>query len=60
MLGRIKHKLNSTKSKLDINQDAFFNVNLSGEMKELPPGDINHVVNEYGHRRKWSTTKIWV
>jgi len=58
MLGRIKHKLNSTKSKLDINQDAFFNVNLSGEMKELPPGDINHVVNagrEFEKERKETT-----
>jgi len=58
MIGRIIHKLNSVRSKLDINQDTFLNVNLSGEMKELPPGEINHVVNagrEFDKERQETT-----
>jgi hypothetical protein len=58
MIGRITHKLNSARSKLDINQDTFLNVNLSGEMKELPPGEINHVVNagrEFDKERQETT-----
>ncbi len=59
MIGRIKHKLNSARSKLNINQDTFLNVNLSGEIKELPPGEINHVVNagrEFDKERQENTT----
>lgn len=38
-------KLNSVKSKSDVNVKTFTNVNFVGNNKELPPGEINHVVD---------------
>ena len=58
MKGRIKHRLNIFRSKLDVNKDAFVNVNLSGELRPLPPGEINHVLNvgkEFNNERQYST-----
>lgn len=58
MKGRIKHKLNIFRSKLDVNKDAFANVNLSGDLKPLPPGEINYVLNvgeEFNKERQYST-----
>ena len=58
MKDRIKHKLNIFRSKLDVNEDTFVNVNLSGDLKPLPPGDINHVLNvgeEFNNERIHST-----
>lgn len=45
MIGRIRHILNSTRSKNNVDEDFYTNVNLSGERKMLPPSEINHVVD---------------
>ncbi len=58
MKGRIRHRLNIFRSKLDINEDTFVNVSLSGDLKPLPPGEINHVLNvgeEFNNERQYST-----
>lgn len=44
-IGRIKHRLNKTKYQGAANVDSFFNINLESEMKLLPPGEINRLVN---------------
>jgi len=58
MKGRIRHRLNIFRSKLDVNEDTFVNVSLSGDLKPLPPGEINHVLNvgkEFNNERQYST-----
>ena len=42
---RNKINLNSSKSKSDVNINAFTNVNFVANDKELPPGEINYVLN---------------
>lgn len=58
MKGRVKYRLRGFHSKSDINQDVNINVNLSGEQKLIPPGEINHIVNvgdEFDKERRNST-----
>ena len=38
-------KLNSSRSEEDVNVNSFSNVNFHGINKELPPGEINHIVD---------------
>jgi hypothetical protein len=42
---RKKINLNSSKSKSDVNINTFTNVNFVANDKELPPGEINYVLN---------------
>jgi hypothetical protein len=42
---RIKNKLNSGVSKLDINTNSYVKVELGGELNVLPPGEINYVLD---------------
>lgn len=42
---RLKHKLKSSVSALDVNENSFSKVELSNDSRVLPPGEINHVVD---------------
>jgi hypothetical protein len=42
---RKKHRLKEFTSVVDENQNQFVNVDLSGERKMMPPGEINHIVD---------------
>jgi hypothetical protein len=44
-IGRVRYILNSSTSKVASNTDSYFNVNFESQIKLLPPGDINRVVN---------------
>ena len=44
-IGRVKYRLNKTKFQGAANVDGYFNVNLESEIKLLPPGKINRIVN---------------
>jgi hypothetical protein len=44
-IGRVRYKLNSSTSKVASNTDSYFNVNFESQIKLLPPGEINRVVN---------------
>lgn len=44
-LGRITYKLRKSLSPQLENRDGYFNINLKSELKNLPPGNINRVVN---------------
>jgi hypothetical protein len=44
-IGRIQNRLNKTRYQGAANLDSFFNVNLESEIKLLPPGEINRLVN---------------
>lgn len=42
---RIKNILGVEKSKKSVNTDTYLSINLDGEQKQLPPDEINHVLN---------------
>ena len=44
-IGRVRYKLNSATSKVASNVDSYFTVNFESQIKLLPPGKINRVVN---------------
>ena len=44
-VNRIKQILGSEKSKLSTNTDTYLKINLDGEERLLPPGEINKIVN---------------
>jgi hypothetical protein len=44
-IGRIKYRLNKTNFQGAANVDSYFNINLESEIKLLPPGEINRLVN---------------
>jgi hypothetical protein len=44
-IGRVRYKLNKATSKIAANTDSYFTVNLESQIKLLPPGEINKIVN---------------
>ena len=44
-IGRVKYRLNKTQYQGAANVDSYFNVGLESEIKLLPPGEINRLVN---------------
>jgi hypothetical protein len=44
-IGRVRYKLNKATSKIAANSDSYFTVNLESQIKLLPPGEINKIVN---------------
>lgn len=44
-VGRVKYRLNKTKYQGAANVDSYFNIGLESEIKLLPPGKINRLVN---------------
>ena len=44
-VGRVKYRLNKTQYQGAANVDSYFNVGLESEIKLLPPGKINRLVN---------------
>jgi hypothetical protein len=42
---REKYRLKSGESKLNINEDIYTNIDLTNIIREIPTGEINHVVN---------------
>jgi hypothetical protein len=44
-IGRVRYKLNKSTSKVASNSDGYFNLNLESQLKLLPPGEINRLVN---------------
>jgi hypothetical protein len=44
-IGRIQNRLNKSRFKGASNVDTFVNINLESEIKLLPPGEINRVIN---------------
>jgi hypothetical protein len=44
-IGRVRYKLNKSTSKVASNSDGYFNLNLESQIKLLPPGEINRIVN---------------
>jgi len=42
---REKYKLKSSKSKLNVDEDVYTNIEITNNVREIPMGEINHVVN---------------
>lgn len=58
-VNRVKYRLRSTESQTSVNTDTYLNVQLQGNERLLPIGDINEIVDagEVFNKERQSTTK---